>query len=79
MSAGEVFTVEIPARDLKLSGWHHKSECPALIPSLPTTLSEAIRDLHAQAHPDQPADPYACNREPCRRLSLAQITGRSAA
>jgi hypothetical protein len=73
------FTVEIPGAEMQQSGWHHKSECPARIPALPTALADAIFELHQQAHPDQPADPYACNREPCCRLSLAQITGRSAA
>lgn len=77
--SGEFLSVDIPASDLRSSGWHHASECPARLPSLPLPLGDALSDLHRQAHPDQPADPYACNREPCCRLSIAQISGRAAA
>jgi hypothetical protein len=76
---GTAFSVDIPARDLRSAGWHHASECPARIPAFPLPLGDALAELHQQAHPGQPADPYACNQEPCCRLSLAQITGRSAA
>ena len=76
---GLSFTYDIPAERMRQSGWHHVSECPARLPVLPLPLGEALRDLHVQAHPDQPADPYACGLEPCKRLSLAQISGRSAA
>lgn len=77
--------VEISPDDLHHGGWHHENECPAKVKTADMPAINAwphidvLRDLHRQAHPDQPGDLMVCRKEPCRSLSLPQVMGRPVA
>jgi hypothetical protein len=62
--------VDVDISDLAENGWHHEDDCPSMraVAQGGTAAAEAIRSLHAQAHPSQPADPFLCREEPCRSL-----------
>jgi hypothetical protein len=69
--------VEISADDLRAEGWHHDSECASTGHTAGGSgYLDAVRSLHRQAHPSQPADPVTCTEEPCRSLSYEQLTTR---
>lgn len=61
--------VDVDISDLAENGWHHEDDCPVHT-AVPNSHSaaDAIRSLHVQAHPSQPADPFLCREEPCRSL-----------
>ena len=79
----ETFEVTAEAQithdDLHDAGWHHEDECPAKSGALPTSTTRALESLHRQAHPREALDPLMCHEEPCRSLSIEQITGRRVA
>jgi hypothetical protein len=63
--------VDVDISDLVENGWHHEDDCPDKqfpVAAPRERAAEAIRSLHAQAHPSQPADPFLCREEPCRSL-----------
>lgn len=69
--------VDIDPDDLIDAGWVYVGECgAALDPLARLSMLNAVRSLHRQAHPGQALDPVLCHEEPCRSLTLGQLTDR---
>jgi hypothetical protein len=68
--------VEIDPDDLIDAGWVYVGEGSTRDPLVRMGLLDAVSSLHRQAHPRQALDPVLCHEEPCRSLTLGQLTDR---
>ena len=71
--------VDIDPDDLIEAGWVYKGAGEDVVTDSELDRMEmldAVRSLHRQAHPKQALDPVLCHEEPCRHLSIYQLTDR---